>query len=158
VLVAGDLLSDVDVPFPWFGRGALAGHPSGLAPYRAGLDRLAGVLARPGLELVVPGHGTPADRRGALARLDLDRRYLDELDRACASAATLEDAQRLAADGAGGRLGDAAVRAGHEASVAALFALSRGERQRSVDRPTSEGERPGGAMGPGGAPPPDLSR
>jgi glyoxylase-like metal-dependent hydrolase (beta-lactamase superfamily II) len=68
VLVAGDMLSDVELPLPDDSSNALT-------VYRAGLETLApyASVAR----LVIPGHGSvTAD--GA-ARLDADRRYLDDL-------------------------------------------------------------------------------
>ncbi|WP_098465216.1 MBL fold metallo-hydrolase [Isoptericola jiangsuensis] len=69
VLLAGDLLSDVEVPLPFdeiTGAGDLAG-------YRAGLERLAPYVAR--AAVLVPGHGTPTRRPAD--RLDADLRYLD---------------------------------------------------------------------------------
>ncbi|WP_129337399.1 MBL fold metallo-hydrolase [Cellulomonas endophytica] len=65
LLVAGDVLSDVELPLPF--------DPDDLEAYRAGLDVLAPVVAR--ARVLVPGHGTPTDR--PLERLDADRRYLD---------------------------------------------------------------------------------
>lgn len=67
VLLAGDMLSDHELPLPFF--------PDDLPAYLAALDRLAGIAAR--AEIVVPGHGTPGV--DALARLDADRRYLDDV-------------------------------------------------------------------------------
>ncbi|RHA44552.1 MBL fold metallo-hydrolase [Cellulomonas rhizosphaerae] len=67
VLVAGDMLSDREVPLP-FG-------PDDLPAYLAGLDRLAPYVAR--AAVLVPGHGTPTT--DPAARLDADRRYLDEV-------------------------------------------------------------------------------
>jgi glyoxylase-like metal-dependent hydrolase (beta-lactamase superfamily II) len=133
-LVVGDLLSDVDVPFPFFSPPDA--DPQGLGPYRAALDRLAGVLAGTGVEVVVPGHGSPTDRAGAFRRLDADRRYLDRLEEACDRAATTAEALDRArlADGPGrSRLDDPAVRAAHDATVAALVRR----------RPGEEGTRPG---------------
>ncbi|GAA4726071.1 MBL fold metallo-hydrolase [Isoptericola chiayiensis] len=69
VLLAGDMLSDVEPPLVLdeiTGTGGLGG-------YRAGLETLAPYAAR--ASVVVPGHGTPT-ARGA-ERLDADRRYLD---------------------------------------------------------------------------------
>ena len=68
VLLAGDLLSDVEVPL------LSEVDPSGAA-YRAGLDVLEPFASR--AALVVPGHGNPG--RDALARLQRDRRWLDAL-------------------------------------------------------------------------------
>ena len=63
VLVAGDMLSDVEVPLPY----------DDLAAYLEGLDKLAPFVAR--ATVVIPGHGTPG--RNPQERLDADRRYLD---------------------------------------------------------------------------------
>jgi glyoxylase-like metal-dependent hydrolase (beta-lactamase superfamily II) len=65
VLVAGDMLSDVELPLPF--------DPDDLDAYLAGLDALAPYVARAGV--LVPGHGTPTTRPAE--RLDADRRYLD---------------------------------------------------------------------------------
>lgn len=69
VLIAGDMLSDLELPLPFF--------PDDLPAYLDGLDRLAAVAAR--AAVVVPGHGTVGD--DALTRLDADRRYLDDMIR-----------------------------------------------------------------------------
>lgn len=68
VLLAGDLLSDVELPMP-------DDTAADLSAYLAGLDRLAPVVRR--CRVLVPGHGTPTDR--PVDRLDADRRYLDAL-------------------------------------------------------------------------------
>ncbi len=68
VLLAGDMLSDIELPMP-------DDADTSLQPYLAGLDTLAPVVARVGL--LVPGHGSPT--RDPMARLDADRRYLDAL-------------------------------------------------------------------------------
>lgn len=68
VLLAGDLLSDVELPMP-------TESAPDLESYLAGLDRLAPVVARAGW--LVPGHGSPTDH--PLRRLDADRSYLDAL-------------------------------------------------------------------------------
>lgn len=65
VLLAGDMLSDVELPLPF--------DPDDLPAYLAGLDVLAPYVAR--AAVLVPGHGTPTYE--PLARLDADRRYLD---------------------------------------------------------------------------------
>jgi glyoxylase-like metal-dependent hydrolase (beta-lactamase superfamily II) len=84
ILLAGDLLSDVEVPL-------LADEdPTGVA-YRAGLDALEPFARR--AALVIPGHGAPGS--DAALRLQRDRRWLDALafgtppadDPRCASAA-----------------------------------------------------------------------
>jgi glyoxylase-like metal-dependent hydrolase (beta-lactamase superfamily II) len=63
VLIAGDMLSDIEVPLPY----------DDLSAYLEGLDRLAPFVSR--AVIVVPGHGTPSAE--PLERLDADRRYLD---------------------------------------------------------------------------------
>ncbi|MDL9977763.1 MBL fold metallo-hydrolase [Microbacterium sp. ASV49] len=67
VLIAGDMLSDVELPLPFW--------PDDLPSYLAALDILAPYAAR--AALVIPGHGHVGT--DALARLDADRRYLDEV-------------------------------------------------------------------------------
>ena len=68
VLLAGDMLSDIELPYPD------ADEPD-LTSYLAGLDRLAEVVRRS--RALVPGHGTPTYT--PLQRLDADRRYLDDV-------------------------------------------------------------------------------
>jgi hydroxyacylglutathione hydrolase len=68
VLVAGDMLSDIEVPL----LDLTAADPVG--DYRAGLDLLTSV---DGVRLVIPGHGHVADAAEFRRRADLDRRYLD---------------------------------------------------------------------------------
>jgi glyoxylase-like metal-dependent hydrolase (beta-lactamase superfamily II) len=68
VLVAGDMLSDVEIPL----LDAAADDPFG--QYRAGLARLASV---PGVRLVVPGHGHVGDAAEFRQRVAADFRYLD---------------------------------------------------------------------------------
>ncbi|ARC57835.1 Hydroxyacylglutathione hydrolase [Frondihabitans sp. 762G35] len=70
ILLAGDLLSDVELPLP-------DEPPGALERYALGLDALAPFVAR--ARLVVPGHGSPGT--DARARLDRDRRYLDAVSR-----------------------------------------------------------------------------
>jgi len=67
VLLAGDMLSDLELPLPH--------DPDDLAGYLAGLEVLAPYVARAGV--LVPGHGTPTT--DPVGRLDADRRYLDAL-------------------------------------------------------------------------------
>jgi glyoxylase-like metal-dependent hydrolase (beta-lactamase superfamily II) len=75
VLLAGDMLSDVEVPLPF---DEITGT-GGLDAYRAGLERLAPYVGQ--AEVLVPGHGTPTWQPGD--RLDADLRYLDAItDRA----------------------------------------------------------------------------
>ncbi|SKC82749.1 MBL fold metallo-hydrolase [Krasilnikoviella flava] len=81
VLVAGDVLSDVELPLPRDeitggregGRADGQGAVSDVEDYLAGLDRLAPYAAR--CAVLVPGHGTPST--DAVARLAADRRYLE---------------------------------------------------------------------------------
>lgn len=72
VLVVGDYLSDVEIP--WISPGG------SLADYRATLARLAPLVEA--AEMVVPGHGSPHTRETALRILDEDVEYLDALERA----------------------------------------------------------------------------
>ena len=67
VLCVGDYLSDVEIPMV-----------SSLDDYRATLASLAPLVER--AETVVPGHGAPHDRAGALRLLDEDVEYLDALE------------------------------------------------------------------------------
>ncbi|WP_420111437.1 MBL fold metallo-hydrolase [Pseudactinotalea sp.] len=67
VLLAGDMLSDVELPLPFW--------PDDLPAYIAALDALAPYVAR--AEVLVPGHGHPT--RDPVARLDADRRYLADV-------------------------------------------------------------------------------
>jgi hypothetical protein len=82
VLLAGDMLSDVELPLP-------QDPPDGADPATAdtdfidarlaadseGLERLAPYVHR--ASMLVPGHGHVTDR--PTDRLDADRRYLDDL-------------------------------------------------------------------------------
>jgi glyoxylase-like metal-dependent hydrolase (beta-lactamase superfamily II) len=68
LLIAGDMLSDVELPLP-------DDSPSTLATYRAGLETLAPYASI--AALVIPGHGS-ITTDGA-SRVDADRRYLDDL-------------------------------------------------------------------------------
>jgi glyoxylase-like metal-dependent hydrolase (beta-lactamase superfamily II) len=70
VLVAGDMLSDIEIPL----LDTDAVDP--LGDYRAGLERLAAVT---GVSLLVPGHGHVGDGAEFRRRLDADLRYLDLL-------------------------------------------------------------------------------
>jgi glyoxylase-like metal-dependent hydrolase (beta-lactamase superfamily II) len=68
LLVVGDYLSDVEIP--WI-------HGS-LADYRATLARLSPLVEQ--ATTVVPGHGAPHDRETTLRILDEDVAYLDALE------------------------------------------------------------------------------
>ena len=68
VLVAGDMLSDVELPMPADGDLTLETYLRGLEALRPAVEAVT---------LVIPGHGTPT--HDALARWDADMRYLDDL-------------------------------------------------------------------------------
>ncbi len=70
VLVAGDMLSDIEIPL----LDTAATDP--LGDYLAGLRRLAEI---PGVRWLVPGHGHVTDGAGFRRRVDADTRYLDRL-------------------------------------------------------------------------------
>jgi glyoxylase-like metal-dependent hydrolase (beta-lactamase superfamily II) len=78
LLVAGDMMSDIEVPVP-------ADDDADLVNYRTGLESLAHVVRRS--RLLVPGHGSVSDR--PIERYDADLRYLDELE----TAGTSDDAR-----------------------------------------------------------------
>ena len=68
-LIAGDMLSDVELPLL---------EESGPGDYAAGLDLLRPWVDR--AEVIVPGHGSPAvGRPEARARWTADRRYLEAI-------------------------------------------------------------------------------
>ena len=71
ILVVGDYLSDVEIP--WISEGG------SLADYRATLARLAPLVEQ--ASTVVPGHGGAHPRETALRLLDEDVEYLDALER-----------------------------------------------------------------------------
>ena len=71
VLVVGDYLSDVEIP--WISTGG------SLDDYRATLARLAPLVEA--AETIVPGHGSPHGRDAALRLIDEDLEYLDALGR-----------------------------------------------------------------------------
>lgn len=70
VLVCGDYLSGVEIP--------VVAPGGSIGAYRATLARLAPLVQA--AEVVVPGHGSPADRDRALQVLDEDVEYLDALE------------------------------------------------------------------------------
>lgn len=74
LLVAGDMLSDIEIPMP-------ADGDADLLTYRTGLESLAEVVRRS--RLLVPGHGSVAER--PTERYDADRRYLDDVESRAAS-------------------------------------------------------------------------
>jgi glyoxylase-like metal-dependent hydrolase (beta-lactamase superfamily II) len=71
ILVVGDYLSDVEIP--WIHEGG------SVADYRATLARLAPLVEQ--AATVVPGHGALHERETALRLLDEDVDYLDALER-----------------------------------------------------------------------------
>ena len=71
VLVAGDMLSDIEIPLPDLD----AADPFG--GYRAGLGLLASV---PGVTTVVPGHGHAGDAAEFRRRVAADLAYLDAVE------------------------------------------------------------------------------
>ncbi|RUR03208.1 MBL fold metallo-hydrolase [Labedella endophytica] len=73
VLIAGDMLSDVELPLPFY--------PDDVAAYVEALDRLEPFVRQ--ARVVDPGHGTVG--HDAMTRLDRDRRYLDDMMRSGAS-------------------------------------------------------------------------
>lgn len=72
LLIAGDMVSDVEIPLLEHG----VPGPDALAAYHEGLDALATVEP---VGVVVPGHGHPCDGASWRRRLDADRAYLDDL-------------------------------------------------------------------------------
>ncbi len=68
ILVAGDMLSDVELPMP-------AQDDVTLETYLTGLERLADAVSA--ARVLIPGHGTPTSH--PVARMNADRRYLDDL-------------------------------------------------------------------------------
>ena len=75
VLIAGDMLSDTEIPL----LDLEATDPIG--DYRAGLDVLEGIARDADVRVLVPGHGTVAGRADLHRRATADRAYLDALDR-----------------------------------------------------------------------------
>jgi glyoxylase-like metal-dependent hydrolase (beta-lactamase superfamily II) len=87
VLLAGDMLADVELPMP-------DDADTDLVTYRAGLESLEAVVRRS--SLLVPGHGTVSEN--PVERYDADRAYLDDLEARGASddpRAALEDMAEL---------------------------------------------------------------
>ena len=69
VLLAGDMLSDLELPYP-------ADDDTDLVTYRTGLESLGDVVRRS--RVLVPGHGRVSTN--PVERWDADRRYLDDLE------------------------------------------------------------------------------
>ncbi len=76
-LLAGDMLSDLEVPLLY------TPGPDPVGQYRAGLDLLASVGD---VRVIVPGHGHVGDGAEFRRRVDADLRYLDRLERGAPSA------------------------------------------------------------------------
>lgn len=72
VLMAGDMLSDIEMPLL-----DVAGADP-LGDYRAGLERLAALAD--GVRWLVPGHGSVGDAGEFRRRLTADLRYLEQLE------------------------------------------------------------------------------
>jgi hydroxyacylglutathione hydrolase len=70
-LVAGDMCSDIEIPLLDLDQADPIGD------YIAGLDRLAELP----VDRVIPGHGGVGDRAEFHRRIELDRAYLDDLQR-----------------------------------------------------------------------------
>ena len=73
VLIAGDMLSDIEVPLLNLETGG-SGAADPFGDYRAGLGVLAGV---PGVRVLVPGHGHAGAAAEYRRRMAADHRYLD---------------------------------------------------------------------------------
>jgi glyoxylase-like metal-dependent hydrolase (beta-lactamase superfamily II) len=71
VLVAGDMLSDILMPFIDLST------PDPLGDYLAGLDVLASVVDN--VSVVIPGHGSVGTGSQVRERIDLDRAYVEAL-------------------------------------------------------------------------------
>jgi glyoxylase-like metal-dependent hydrolase (beta-lactamase superfamily II) len=97
VLVAGDMLSDIELPMPYR-------SDVDLTTYRTGLESLTDLVRRS--RIAVPGHGSVGD--DAAARHAADVRYLDELESRGAS-----DDRRIALDGMAELHADNLRRAAH---------------------------------------------
>ena len=70
LLLPGDYLCEVEIP--------LISRAGSREAYLATLDRLRPYVERS--TTIVPGHGPPLGRRRALELLDLDRRYVEDLE------------------------------------------------------------------------------
>ncbi len=117
VLLAGDLLSDVELPL----LDLEAADP--LGTYAAALDALEAVVRRWSVSVLVPGHGTPTDAAGLAARMAADRAYLAHLGGLVGSPPPADP--RVADDAAGpadARCVDPEQQAHHERQLATLRA------------------------------------
>jgi len=77
VLIAGDMCSDIEMPFVVY-PGEPGAFMDRLRDYRAGLSQLAAVT---GVRQVVPGHGHVGDAAELRRRVEADFAYLDLLER-----------------------------------------------------------------------------
>jgi hydroxyacylglutathione hydrolase len=111
VLLAGDMLSDIEIPL------LCTGDADPIGGYRAGLDKLAGLG---GVRVVVPGHGRPGDGAEFRRRVAADMRYLDGLARGAAFAGQDE------------RIGAGWLRAEHDRQFALLQRRPWGTASRNA--------------------------
>ncbi|SDS64586.1 Glyoxylase, beta-lactamase superfamily II [Paraoerskovia marina] len=113
VLVAGDMLSDREVPL----LDTDAVDP--VTDYRRALDLLAAQVVEHGVTALVPGHGSPAlGSRAVNERFTADRRYLDAIEHEARHGCG--DEPRAACSTRDTRLTDPWVAGEHRAQVAAL--------------------------------------
>lgn len=124
VLLAGDLLSDREVPL------LDLDHADPVAAHRAALAALDEAARHWSVSVLVPGHGTPTDAAGLAARLTADRAYLSALDAAARRVTATREGRDAAADPrlADPRLADPEQRAQHERQVEALRIRRRSGR------------------------------
>jgi glyoxylase-like metal-dependent hydrolase (beta-lactamase superfamily II) len=127
VLIAADMLSDIEIP-------SLDGP---VAPYRRTLEGLRPLAEGGAIEILIPGHGSLARGQAAvLERLDKDEDYLRRLEsgvgEALAAGMALEAAQqRLSGLEYGGRKVDDAQLEQHATNVAFTYrGLGAGSRSR----------------------------
>jgi len=73
VLVAGDMLSDLEIPL------LDVDAADAVADYRTGLDRIEATARTHDVTVVVPGHGHIGDAAELTRRFAADRAYLDDL-------------------------------------------------------------------------------
>lgn len=99
VLIAGDMLSDLEIPL------LACDEPDPVGRYGAGLELLASL---DGVRVLVPGHGHVADRAEYRRRVRADLTYLADLERGTGSAGEDE------------RIGTSWLRAEHDRQFAFL--------------------------------------
>ncbi|WP_370544356.1 MBL fold metallo-hydrolase [Frondihabitans sp. VKM Ac-2883] len=75
ILVAGDMLSDIEPPLPFEPDSPISPAADPLATYAAGLTALEPFARR--AAIVIPGHGTPG--KDPTARLTRDRHHIEAL-------------------------------------------------------------------------------